>query len=151
VTLQEDVSIYTRSSTVRRINRFLNFSEIRIPFEKVNWTISSFLIGTLFLSLTAVPVYLCFFGLDWFQVALFLVMFCACGFSITLGYHRLYSHLSFQAHWLVRLLTLVFGAGAFENSVFFWACEHRSHHKNVDHEEDPYWFPKDSSTLTSAG
>jgi RNA recognition motif. (a.k.a. RRM, RBD, or RNP domain) len=42
----------------------------------------------------AVPVYLCFFGLDWFQVALFLVMFCACGFSITLGYHRLCSHLT---------------------------------------------------------
>jgi stearoyl-CoA desaturase (Delta-9 desaturase) len=114
----------------------------RIPFEKVNWTISSFLIGTLFLSLTAVPVYLCFFGLDWFEVALFLVMFCACGFSITLGYHRLYSHLTFQAHWIVRLLTLVFGAGAFENSVLLWACEHRTHHKNVDHEEDPYGISK---------
>ena len=61
----------------------------RIPFEKVNWTTSSFLIGPLFLSLTAVPVYLWFFGLDWFQVVLFLVMFCVCGFSITLGYHRL--------------------------------------------------------------
>ena len=32
----------------------------RIPFEKVNWLISSFLIGTLFLAVTAVPVYLWF-------------------------------------------------------------------------------------------
>ena len=114
----------------------------RIPFEKVNWITSSFLIGTLFLSLTAVPAYLWFFGLDWFQIVLFFVMFCACGFSIKLGYHRLYSHLTFQAHWIVRLLTLFFGAGAFENSVLLWACEHRSHHKHVDHEEDPYCISK---------
>ncbi len=114
----------------------------RIPFEKVNWPTSSFLIGTLFLSLTAVPAYLWFFGIDWFQIALFFVMFCACGFSITLGYHRLYSHLTFQAHWVVRLLTLIFGAGAFENSVLLWACEHRSHHKHVDHDEDPYCISK---------
>jgi stearoyl-CoA desaturase (Delta-9 desaturase) len=114
----------------------------RIPFDKVNWLISSFLIGTLFLSLTAVPAYLYFFGLDLFQIVLFVVMFCACGFSITVGYHRLFSHLTFQAHWVVRLLTLVFGAGAFENSALLWACEHRSHHKHVDHEEDPYCISK---------
>jgi stearoyl-CoA desaturase (Delta-9 desaturase) len=110
----------------------------RIPFQRVNWLISSFLIGTLFLALTAVPVYIWFFGIDGFQIALFLFMFFACGFSVTLGYHRLYSHLTFQAHWAVRLCTLIFGAGAFENSVLLWACEHRTHHKHVDHDEDPY-------------
>jgi stearoyl-CoA desaturase (delta-9 desaturase) len=114
----------------------------RIPFDKVNWLISSFLIGTLFLALTAVPAYLWFFGIDRFQVILFLVMFFAIGFSITLGYHRLFAHLTFQAHWMVRLFTLVFGAGAFENSVLLWACEHRSHHKHVDHDDDPYCISK---------
>jgi len=114
----------------------------RIPFDQVNWTTSIFLIGTLFLTLTAVPAYLWFFGLDWFQVALFFVMFCACGFSITLGYHRLFSHLAFQAHWSVRLFTAVFGAGAFENSILLWACEHRTHHKHVDHDDDPYSITK---------
>lgn len=114
----------------------------RIPFDKVNWTTSSFLIGTLILTLTAVPAYLWFFGLDWFQVALFFVMFCACGFSITLGYHRLFSHLAFQAHWSVRLFTAIFGAGAFENSIYLWACEHRAHHKHVDHDDDPYSITK---------
>ena len=68
----------------------------RIPFHKVNWITSSFLIGTFFLSITAVPAYLWAFGIDWFQVGMFLFFFAACGFSITLGYHRLYSHLSFQ-------------------------------------------------------
>jgi stearoyl-CoA desaturase (Delta-9 desaturase) len=110
----------------------------RIPFYKVNWPTSSFLIGTFLMSLTLLPAYIWHFGLDWFQVALFLVMFFAVGFSITLGYHRLYSHLTFQAHWSVQLFTLIFGAAAFENSVLLWACEHREHHKHVDHEDDPY-------------
>ncbi|HEY2123217.1 MAG TPA: fatty acid desaturase [Chthoniobacterales bacterium] len=110
----------------------------RIPFEKVNWQISSFLIGTLFLAVTAVPVYVWFFGLDAFQVGLFVLMFLATGFSITVGYHRLFAHRTYEAHWLVRLAVLIFGAAAFENSVLLWSCEHRSHHKHVDHDDDPY-------------
>src|SRR6476646_8653310 len=127
---------FVRAPSIRRARIARVFR--RIPFDKVNWTTSSFLIGTFILSLTLVPAYIWLFGLDWFQVALFLVMFFAVGFSITLGYHRLYSHLTFQAHWSVRLFTLIFGAAAFENSVLLWACEHRAHHKHVDDEDDPY-------------
>src|SRR5438132_758502 len=87
----------------------------RIPFHRVNWKTSSFLIGTLFLTLFAVPLYLWRFGLDWFQAVFFFAMFVATGLSITLGYHRLFAHLSFKANWSVRLFTLIFGAAAFEN------------------------------------
>lgn len=114
----------------------------RLPLDRINWVTSSFLIGTLFLTLTAVPLYLFHFGLDWFQAVLFFVMLGACGFSISLGYHRLFSHLSFQASWPIRLFTLIFGAGAFENSVLMWASEHRRHHKHVDHDDDPYCIAK---------
>jgi len=115
---------------------------LRLPLDRINWLTSSFLIGTLALTLTAVPLYLWFFGLDWFQVALFFAMLAACGFSVTIGYHRLFSHRAFQAGWSVRLLTLLFGAGAFENSVLMWASEHRRHHKYVDHDDDPYCISK---------
>jgi stearoyl-CoA desaturase (delta-9 desaturase) len=114
----------------------------RFPLHRINWTTSSFLIGTLAITLTAVPLYLWHFGLDWFQVALFFAMFMACGFSISLGYHRLFSHITFQAAWPVRLFTLIFGAAAFENSVLMWASEHRRHHKHVDHDDDPYSISK---------
>src|SRR5689334_199566 len=117
-------------------------SVLRLPLDRINWITSSFLIGTLALTLTVVPVYLWFFGLDWFQVALFFVMLFACGFSVTLGYHRLFSHLAFQASWPIRLVTLIFGAGAFENSALMWASEHRRHHKHVDHDDDPYCISK---------
>jgi stearoyl-CoA desaturase (delta-9 desaturase) len=117
-------------------------SILRLPLDRINWTTSSFLIGTVALTLTAVPLYLYYFGLDWFQVALFFVMFLACGFSISIGYHRLFSHISFKASWPVRFFTLVFGAGAFENSALMWASEHRRHHKYVDHDDDPYCISK---------
>jgi stearoyl-CoA desaturase (delta-9 desaturase) len=64
------------------------------------------------------------------------------GLSITLGYHRLFSHLAFKAKWPVRLFTLIFGAAAFENSAMDWVCDHRRHHKHVDHDDDPYDISK---------
>jgi stearoyl-CoA desaturase (delta-9 desaturase) len=74
-----------------------NRSLLRLPLERINWVTSSFLIGTLVLTLSAVPLYLYHFGLDWFQVALFFAMFLACGFSISIGYHRLFAHITFKA------------------------------------------------------
>ena len=112
------------------------------PWHKVDWMNSLFLIGTLLVTLTAVPAYIWHFGMDWFLGGMFLLYFIATGLSITLGYHRLFSHLSFKAKWPVKFATLVFGAAAFENSALRWCADHRNHHKNVDHDEDPYDITK---------
>lgn len=114
----------------------------RIPFNRINWPTSLFLMGTMLVSLTALPVYLWFYGLDWFQVVLFLVFFAASSMSITLGYHRLFSHLAFRSKWPVRLGTLLFGSAAFEGSALDWCSDHRRHHKHVDHDDDPYDITK---------
>jgi len=114
----------------------------RIPFDRVNWQTSAFLIGTVALTVTAVPLYLWYFGLDWFQAALFVAFVTLTGFSITLGYHRLFSHLAFKAKLPLKLFVLLFGSAAFENSVLMWASEHRRHHKHVDHDDDPYDISK---------
>jgi stearoyl-CoA desaturase (Delta-9 desaturase) len=110
----------------------------RFPWKLVHWPNSFFLIGTLAVTLTATPVYIWKHGLSPFQIGMFLFLFAATGLSITLGYHRLFAHLSFRASWPVRLFTLVFGAAAFENSALSWAANHRLHHKFVDDEDDPY-------------
>jgi stearoyl-CoA desaturase (delta-9 desaturase) len=113
-----------------------------IRSNPVNWRNSLFLIGTLGLSLVGVPWYLGRYGLDGFQVLLFLGFFAATGLSITAGYHRLFAHLTYKARWPVRLFTLVFGAAAFENTALRWAADHRRHHKFVDQEDDPYNISK---------
>jgi stearoyl-CoA desaturase (delta-9 desaturase) len=114
----------------------------RIPWDRVNWTTSIFLVFINTLALTAVPLYIWHYGLDWFQVGLFFFFYMATGFSITLGYHRLFSHLSFKAKSPVKLATLLFGACAFENSALDWCSDHRKHHKHVDHDDDPYDISK---------
>jgi stearoyl-CoA desaturase (delta-9 desaturase) len=114
----------------------------RIPFDRVNWITSSFLIGTLILALTATPLYIWHYGIDAFQIGLFIFYFFATGMGITLGYHRLFSHKAFEARTPVKLVTLLFGAAAFENSALDWASDHRRHHKHVDHDDDPYDITK---------
>jgi stearoyl-CoA desaturase (Delta-9 desaturase) len=114
----------------------------RIPFDRVNWTTSAFLIGTAVIAVVGVPIYLIRVGIDAFQIAMFAFYLTATMMSITLGYHRLFSHLSFKAKKPVKLFTLVFGACAFENSCLDWASDHRLHHKHVDHDDDPYDISK---------
>ena len=114
----------------------------RIPFDRVNWTTSSFLIGTALIALFGLPVYLYHYGANWFLVALFFFYLIATMMSITVGYHRLFSHLAFKAKLPVRVFTLIFGACAFENACLDWASDHRRHHKHVDHDGDPYDISK---------
>ncbi len=108
------------------------------PWGQVRWRNVIFLTTTFFVTVFAVPAYIWKFGLDAFQIGLFFFFFLATGFSITLGYHRLFSHLTFQANWSVKFFTLFFGAAAFEGSALEWCADHRRHHKHVDHDEDPY-------------
>jgi stearoyl-CoA desaturase (delta-9 desaturase) len=110
----------------------------KFPWRQVNWLNTVFLFGTLIATLTAVPYYIWKNGLELYQAVMFLFFFIATGISITLGYHRLFSHLSFQATWPVKLFTLLFGAAAFENSALAWCADHRMHHKHTDNEPDPY-------------
>ncbi len=115
---------------------------LRIPFHRVNWVNTSFLFVITSVAVVAAPIFLfnnSVSPLIWGMFAFYMV---ATGLSITLGYHRLFSHLSFKAKWPVRLATLVFGACAFENTVLHWASDHRRHHKHTDHDDDPYDITK---------
>lgn len=60
------------------------------------------------------------------------------GFGITAGYHRLFTHRSYEATPLLRLILLLLGAGAFQGSVKWWARGHRAHHRYTDTNLDPY-------------
>jgi stearoyl-CoA desaturase (delta-9 desaturase) len=60
------------------------------------------------------------------------------GFSITAGYHRYYSHRSYECHRAVQVFYLLFGAGAMQAPVLNWVSDHRAHHRFVDTDADPY-------------
>ena len=78
---------------------------------------------------------------------LFVFLLAVTGMSITSGYHRLWAHRTYQAHWSVRLVYILFGTMALQHSVLVWASQHRTHHRHVDDvDRDPYsaqrgfWF-----------
>jgi stearoyl-CoA desaturase (delta-9 desaturase) len=75
------------------------------------------------------------------------VLLYANGLAITGGYHRLWSHRTYEAHWSLRFIYMILGAMALQNSVLVWASGHRDHHQYVDdNDRDPYsagrglWF-----------
>lgn len=115
---------------------------LRIPFDRVNWINTIFLSFISALAVIGAPIYLWHHDMGWIMGSLFAFYIMATGLSITLGYHRLFSHISFKAKWPVRLATLVFGACAFENSALSWCSDHRRHHKHTDHDDDPYDISK---------
>jgi len=111
----------------------------RIPaYRSVTSVTSAFLIFSALASVTFVPLHVYKHGVDWFQIVVFLIMFPLSSMSITLGYHRLFSHKAFEAKWPVKVLTLIFGSGTFEGSCLEWSSDHRRHHKHVDGDDDPY-------------
>lgn len=90
-------------------------------------------------ALIGVPVYVYYNGITGYEVAAYLFYHLVPGFSITAGYHRLFSHRAYQAHWAVRLFFAFWGAAAVQNSILAWSQHHRVHHKFVDDPvKDPY-------------
>jgi stearoyl-CoA desaturase (delta-9 desaturase) len=110
--------------------------------RRLNVTNIIFLLGTLAIAAVGTPIYLMKVGLGWPETLTFLGLWLVVGLSVTAGYHRLFSHRTYQASWPVRLFFLVFGAGALENSVVNWSADHRIHHSHVDEERDPYNITK---------
>jgi stearoyl-CoA desaturase (delta-9 desaturase) len=105
---------------------------------KISWTNASFIVVTPLLTAALLPVVLLRSGLSWWDFAGFALMIFLTGVSLTVGYHRLFSHQAFETPAWVRGLLLFFGAGCIENSALKWASDHRYHHRFVDRDGDPY-------------
>jgi stearoyl-CoA desaturase (delta-9 desaturase) len=58
--------------------------------------------------------------------------------GITLGYHRLFTHRSFETSRPFRALLAVLGSMAVEGGVITWVADHRKHHAFTDQEGDPH-------------
>jgi len=65
-------------------------------------------------------------------------MYSLVGISICAGYHRFFSHKSYEAAPAVQVFYALFGAMAAQNSILQWSSSHRIHHQYVDRDWDPY-------------
>jgi stearoyl-CoA desaturase (delta-9 desaturase) len=108
--------------------------------------IAVFTITTL-VAVVGIPFWAIYAGIGWTEVIVAFVLFFYTGMSITAGYHRLWSHKTYQAHPIVKSFLAVGGAMAVQNSILHWCSDHRVHHRHVDeNDNDPYsakrgfWF-----------
>ncbi len=103
-----------------------------------NWATTLMFALTFAVAVTAVPWYGISHGYHASAWIWFVLLLGANGMSITCGYHRLWAHATYEAHPLLKIPYLLFGAMALQNSVLNWAANHRVHHLKIDDRElDP--------------
>ncbi|MGX5174522.1 fatty acid desaturase [Aliikangiella sp. IMCC44653] len=109
------------------------------PKPKLIWLNILVFSITFLVAFIGVPVYSYFYDFDTATILAFIIATGYCGMSITAGYHRLWSHKSYQASSLVRFIYAIGGAFSVQNSILHWSSDHRIHHRYVDdNDQDPY-------------
>lgn len=74
----------------------------------------------------------------WTYLAIFGAMYLLTALGIGVGYHRLFTHKSFEAGAVVRFILAVLGSMAVEGPLITWVAVHRKHHQQTDAPGDPH-------------
>ena len=72
------------------------------------------------------------------ELALFLILYVLTGLGVTVGYHRMLTHRSFETGPVVRAVFLALAAMAVQGKAIDWAANHLKHHAFSDQEGDPH-------------
>jgi stearoyl-CoA desaturase (delta-9 desaturase) len=83
-------------------------------------------------------IFLWGWGFYWVDLALLLGMYVLTALGITVGFHRLFTHRSFETNGVVKFILAVLGSMAVQASLFAWVAQHRVHHRHSDTPEDPH-------------
>ena len=76
--------------------------------------------------------------LHWHDLVVFGIVYTLTGLGITVGFHRLLTHRSFETKAWVRGVLAAMGSAAIEGPVTAWVADHRKHHAFADEEGDPH-------------
>jgi stearoyl-CoA desaturase (Delta-9 desaturase) len=66
------------------------------------------------------------------------VMYVLTAVGITVGFHRLLTHRSFQTSKPIEYTFAILGSMAVQGPVIAWVADHRKHHAHTDEEGDPH-------------
>lgn len=72
------------------------------------------------------------------DLAIAATMYLATAVGITVGFHRLLTHRSFQTSKPLEYAFAVLGSMAVQGPVISWVADHRKHHAHTDSEGDPH-------------
>jgi stearoyl-CoA desaturase (delta-9 desaturase) len=77
-------------------------------------------------------------GMDATHLGIAGAMYLVSAVGVTIGYHRLFTHRSFECGPVLRATLAVFGSMAMEGPVLWWVAIHRRHHQHSDDDLDPH-------------
>jgi len=77
-------------------------------------------------------------GIGALELSLMGSMYCISILGVTVGFHRLFTHKSYEANPVVKYLTAIFGSMAAQGPVLTWCAVHRVHHQYSDRAGDPH-------------
>jgi stearoyl-CoA desaturase (Delta-9 desaturase) len=72
------------------------------------------------------------------DLVLFALFYVVPGLGITVGFHRYFTHRSFETSRAVKTLLAVLGSMTSQGPVCQWVSDHRKHHAHSDVEGDPH-------------
>jgi stearoyl-CoA desaturase (delta-9 desaturase) len=91
-----------------------------------------------FIGVLAAVVLLWNRAVDATDIGIFAAMYLVTAIGVTIGFHRLLTHRSFQTYpWLERVFA-VLGSLSVQGSVLDWVADHRKHHAHTDRDGDPH-------------
>lgn len=93
---------------------------------------------TPFIGLVAAIISVWGWGFRWSDLVLLGVMYLLTALGITVGFHRLFTHRSFETHRAVELVFAALGSMAVQGPLLQWVALHRLHHQHSDHADDPH-------------
>lgn len=76
--------------------------------------------------------------IGWTELSLFIGLYLLTGMGITMGYHRLLTHRSFETGPVIKATVLILGSMAVQGRAIDWASNHLKHHAHSDEEGDPH-------------
>ncbi|MBW3639012.1 MAG: fatty acid desaturase, partial [Actinobacteria bacterium] len=79
-----------------------------------------------------------FGGISGTDVGIAFLFYLISGFGVTVGFHRLFTHQSFQTNRPLKIALAIAGSLALEGPVIRWVADHRKHHAFSDDEGDPH-------------
>lgn len=91
-----------------------------------------------FVGLVAAPFFVWGWGFGWTDLGLLLGLYVVSAFGITVGFHRLFTHRSFETSEIVKFLFAACGSMAVQGPLLKWVAIHRIHHQHSDEPDDPH-------------
>src|SRR5438105_4417820 len=102
------------------------------------WVATVTAVAVPFLGLGAAAVFLWGWGFHWLDLWLLLGMYVLTALGITVGFHRLFTHRSFETNIVVKFVLAVLGSMAVQGPLLKWVAMHRRHHQHSDTLQDPH-------------